>query len=37
MAICAPAEALIAYNIVPLLQYVGNAAFRKDYETSLDQ
>ncbi len=37
MSIYAPADALIAYDIVPPLQYVGNAAYRKDYETFLAQ
>ena len=37
MSIYAPANALIAYDIVPPLQYVGNAAYRKDYETFLAQ
>ena len=37
MSIYAPGDALIAYDIVPPLQYLGNAAYRKDYETLLAQ
>jgi uncharacterized protein (TIGR02246 family) len=37
MSIYAPDDALIAYDIVPPLQYLGNAAYRKDYETLLAQ
>jgi uncharacterized protein (TIGR02246 family) len=32
MSIYAPGNAVIAYDIVPPLQYIGNDAYRKDYE-----
>jgi uncharacterized protein (TIGR02246 family) len=35
MSVYAPAEALVAYDIVPPLQYLGNAAYRKNYEAFL--
>ena len=37
MSVYAPDDALVAYDIVPPLQYLGNAAYRKDYETFLAQ
>src|ERR1700730_15151857 len=37
MSVYAPEDALVAYDIVPPLQYLGNAAYRKDYETFLAQ
>ena len=35
MAVYAPGDALVAYDIVPPLQYVGQKAYRKDYEEFL--
>jgi uncharacterized protein (TIGR02246 family) len=32
MAVYAPGDAVVAYDIVPPLQYVGNDAYRKDYQ-----
>lgn len=37
MAVYAPGETVVAYDIVPPLQYKGNAAYRKDYADFLDQ
>jgi uncharacterized protein (TIGR02246 family) len=37
MSVYAPDDALVAYDIVPPLQYLGKAAYRKDYETLLAQ
>lgn len=37
MAVYAPGDAVIAYDIVPPLQYKGNAAYRKDYVDFLAQ
>lgn len=37
MSVYAPDDAVVAYDIVPPLQYLGNAAYRKDYETFLAQ
>ena len=37
MSIYAPGSALVAYDIVPPLQFVGQAAYRKDYENFLAQ
>lgn len=37
MSIYAPQDALVAFDIVPPLQYLGNAAYRKDYETFFAQ
>ena len=35
MAVYAPGDAVIAYDIVPPLQYVGKDAYRKDYQEFL--
>ena len=35
MAVYAPGDALVAYDIVPPLQYVGKDAYRKDYQEFL--
>lgn len=37
MSIYAPGERLVAYDIVPPLQYRGFAAYRKDYQDYFDQ
>ena len=37
MAMYKPGPELVAYDIVPPLQYVGYAAYKKDYETFLSQ
>jgi ketosteroid isomerase-like protein len=37
MSIYAPGEALVAYDIVPPLQYTGFEAYKKDYQEFLDQ
>ena len=37
MAQYAPGPELVAYDIIPPLQYVGYAAYKKDYETFLSQ
>ena len=37
MAVYAPGSELVAYDIVPPLQFVGRDAYRKDYETFLAQ
>ena len=35
MAVYAPGDALVAYDVVPPLQYVGKDAYRKDYQEFL--
>ena len=37
MSMYAPSNKLVAYDIVPPLQYVGFAAYRKDYQDYFDQ
>lgn len=37
MSIYEPGEALVAYDVVPPLQYTGFEAYRKDYQKFLDQ
>jgi len=37
MSVYAPSDAVVAYDIVPPLQYVGKEAYRKDYEVFLAQ
>jgi len=37
MSVYAPGNAVVAYDLVPPLQYVGNDAYRKDYEEFLAQ
>ena len=37
MAVYAPGDALVAYDIVPPLQYTGHDNYRKDYESFLAQ
>jgi uncharacterized protein (TIGR02246 family) len=37
MAVYAPGKTLVAYDVVPPLQYVGREAYRKDYEEFLAQ
>lgn len=37
MSVYAPGDALVAFDIVPPLQYVGKDAYRKDYEEFLAQ
>jgi ketosteroid isomerase-like protein len=37
MAIYEPGDALVAYDIVPPLQYSGYEAYKKDYQEFLDQ
>ena len=37
MSICEPGDGLIAYDIVPPLQYSGFDAYKKDYQEFLDQ
>ena len=35
MSVCAPGDTLVAYDIVPPLEYKGYEAYRKDYEEFL--
>ncbi len=37
MAVYAPGNAVVAYDVVPPLEYRGNAAYRKDYQSFLAQ
>jgi uncharacterized protein (TIGR02246 family) len=37
MSVYAPGDAVVAYDIVPPLQYLGNDAYRKDYQEFLAQ
>src|SRR6267378_4418197 len=37
MSIYEPGQALVAYDIVPPLQYTGFEAYKKDYQEFLDQ
>jgi len=37
MSVYTPGDAVVAYDIVPPLQYVGKEAYRKDYEVFLAQ
>jgi len=37
MALYAPGDAVIAYDLIPPLQYVGRESYRKDYKAFLDE
>jgi|SRR4051794_20402981 uncharacterized protein (TIGR02246 family) len=37
MSVYAPGDAVVAYDVVPPLQYRGKAAYRKDYQEFLNQ
>ena len=37
MALYAPGDAVIAYDLIPPLQYVGHESYRKDYKAFLDE
>ena len=37
MALYAPGDAVIAYDLIPPLEYVGHDSYRKDYKAFLDE